>query len=1072
MKRKIIFLGLSLLLFDVAQAQQAPTGSPVPNGYTTPQQAASAWYRGGNYLANTGWNNNLLGTAWNSPIYFITGGSTSPFYRMKMNGIFDGPSQYNINGYGAADLNTTGYILIGKNNSSITDNKSLYQDKGAFSQLHINGEGSSYQEYGYRPWMKTGITLTGNRDLSYFGLRKLGSGEDITETTIAWSDNTESWHPGPDEMVFRFISGQASQSYLTDFSGNNDMDGLHVARFTGAGRMGLGNTFGINMGSSVGYNTPQSLMHMSYQFRSGTQYQPYGYMQVTYRRPNGAVTDIIGQGELATDGLRFGIDNTINGNGTMSHLNGYLRWQEASSFIIQTEDNISPNIAGNERIRITSTGALKLNYETNYIGIKDPTNTTRVSISQSGSNPVKKPLSLLHLGYDYGGNLFGLLLPRGYRTWMDLGTLTSTNEDHLWIGLKPRVASPYAVSGSNNGMDAVLAWGNNSHGPTNADSDVMRFIFTSDPVLSPNESPQSKSQEGLEVMRLYAHTDTTTQLGGKVYGRVGVGDFTIQGVNEQPTHKLDVIGNGRFRYLPDSLYISDSTVTKYVMVDSLGVLRWTTTPISSFGVPCSDTVNGLLSEDRKIHLNEHNFYFEDDVDGSLNNNVGFGWECGMILKAKVDAIQTGIGGIAGSFLTVKNDGLSATGARGMTSGDGQGTGLYYGLVGSSGGVNSVSNYGVYGNCTLGLNNYAGYFNGAVHVDGVFTSSDSILKKNVNKINSSLELVKKLRPVSYYFKTSEFSQFNLSQSKQYGFLAQEVAMILPELVQSAIQPGKLEDDGSFTGETTEFLSINYTGLIPFNTAAIIELNQKVDRTTLADETVKTNVTDLDGSLKKVIAMRGVSYDWDQSNHQELQLDSESHLGFIAQEMQLIDRRLTYLDEDSLLHIEYDKITPILAEAIGELHNHVESQDSIISAQKNQIDDLNNRLSSLEKCLSGILPFLCQMSNSTIEQNEAETQEQLRSIIDVQLSNRNSIVLNQNVPNPFAESTVITYTVPATVQRAQIHFYDMQGTLINSVEITERGEGQLNVYGNDLSSGIYTYSLVADGTVVSTKKMMKN
>ena len=93
-------------------------------------------------------------------------------------------------------------------------------------------------------------------------------------------------------------------------------------------------------------------------------------------------------------------------------------------------------------------------------------------------------------------------------------------------------------------------------------------------------------------------------------------------------------------------------------------------------------------------------------------------------------------------------------------------------------------------------------------------------------------------------------------------------------------------------------------------------------------------------------------------------------------------------------------------------------------------------------------------------------------DVQLSNRNSIILNQNVPNPFAESTVITYSVPATVQRAQIHFYDMNGILINSVDITERGEGQLNVYGNDLSSGIYTYSLVADGKVVSTKKMMKN
>jgi hypothetical protein len=30
----------------------------------------------------------------------------------------------------------------------------------------------------------------------------------------------------------------------------------------------------------------------------------------------------------------------------------------------------------------------------------------------------------------------------------------------------------------------------------------------------------------------------------------------------------------------------------------------------------------------------------------------------------------------------------------------------------------------------------------------------------------------------------------------------------------------------------------------------------------------------------------------------------------------------------------------------------------------------------------------------------------------------------------------------------------------------------VFANDLSSGIYTYTLVADGKIVATKKMMKN
>jgi uncharacterized coiled-coil protein SlyX len=189
------------------------------------------------------------------------------------------------------------------------------------------------------------------------------------------------------------------------------------------------------------------------------------------------------------------------------------------------------------------------------------------------------------------------------------------------------------------------------------------------------------------------------------------------------------------------------------------------------------------------------------------------------------------------------------------------------------------------------------------------------------------------------------------------------------------------------------------------------------------------------------------------------------------VQQIDNRLTFLDDDSLLHVEYDKVVPILAEAIQELNTTVISRDSVIANQQDQINDLNDRLTTLENCLSSILPMLCQLNNTAIQQTEQSVQEQLRRIIDVQLSNKNSIVLNQNVPNPFAESTIITYSIPESVQRAQIHFYDMKGTLIRSVDITERGDGQLNVYANDLSSGVYTYSLVADGKLVTTKKMMK-
>jgi hypothetical protein len=130
-----------------------------------------------------------------------------------------------------------------------------------------------------------------------------------------------------------------------------------------------------------------------------------------------------------------------------------------------------------------------------------------------------------------------------------------------------------------------------------------------------------------------------------------------------------------------------------------------------------------------------------------------------------------------------------------------------------------------------------------------------------------------------------------------------------------------------------------------------------------------------------------------------------------------------------------------------------------------------LTLLENCLSNILPALCQANQAAVMQTPEETQEYMERTINITLSNRNNIVLNQNVPNPFAESTVISFSIPSTVLKAQIHFYDGSGKLINSVEIMERGSGTLNVFANDLSTGVYTYSLVADGQIISTKRMMK-
>jgi hypothetical protein len=84
---------------------------------------------------------------------------------------------------------------------------------------------------------------------------------------------------------------------------------------------------------------------------------------------------------------------------------------------------------------------------------------------------------------------------------------------------------------------------------------------------------------------------------------------------------------------------------------------------------------------------------------------------------------------------------------------------------------------------------------------------------------------------------------------------------------------------------------------------------------------------------------------------------------------------------------------------------------------------------------------------------------------------TVFLDQNVPNPFTESTMITYTLPQNYTKAEMIFTNNQGQLVKTISLNGKGEGRLNVMANDLSHGIYSYSLVVDGRILDSKKMIK-
>lgn len=81
------------------------------------------------------------------------------------------------------------------------------------------------------------------------------------------------------------------------------------------------------------------------------------------------------------------------------------------------------------------------------------------------------------------------------------------------------------------------------------------------------------------------------------------------------------------------------------------------------------------------------------------------------------------------------------------------------------------------------------------------------------------------------------------------------------------------------------------------------------------------------------------------------------------------------------------------------------------------------------------------------------------------------LEQNFPNPFNPSTKLRFKMSGSGV-AVIKIFDMQGKEVSIIvnEKLNAGEYEYSFNANNLSSGVYFYSLIVDGHLIDTKKML--
>ena len=274
---------------------------------------------------------------------------------------------------------------------------------------------------------------------------------------------------------------------------------------------------------------------------------------------------------------------------------------------------------------------------------------------------------------------------------------------------------------------------------------------------------------------------------------------------------------------------------------------------------------------------------------------------------------------------------------------------------------------------------------------------------------------------------------------------------------------------------------------------------------SDSIFKTNVTPITNSLEKIKELKPVSFlfNRDMGNGLGVSLPDREQYGFLAQNVSTVFLELVAEVTKppqydgfgiethpafSFKALNYNAFIGILTQGVKELDSMntvlTHKMDSTNTALTHKLDSINTVLLHKNDSLRNVLNLLnnrldqienrledcCKASSGGGPGHSMMTNPSGANTAEIELENIQSIVLDQNVPNPFAESTVITYFIPDNINYSQIVFTDNYGRIMKTVDIKISGNGMIKVYAANLSSGTYTYSLMVDGKVVETKKMM--
>ena len=247
---------------------------------------------------------------------------------------------------------------------------------------------------------------------------------------------------------------------------------------------------------------------------------------------------------------------------------------------------------------------------------------------------------------------------------------------------------------------------------------------------------------------------------------------------------------------------------------------------------------------------------------------------------------------------------------------------------------------------------------------------------------------------------------------------------------------------------------------------------------SDQKLKQNIRDFTSAMDIINKLKPKQYEFRQDgNYKLMNLPQGSHFGLIAQD---VEKVLPDLVADT--KFETDMVQPQAAE--GALQQTQEAGETETQSEIIEFKALNytelipvlikgiQELSAIndEKVVRiNLLQIQNQELKSKLEKLEAVVFSKQSQFQSVELTAASR--LEQNIPNPFNNTTTIDYFLPVNKGNAFINFYASNGALLKSVKLVGIGKGTITLKANELPSGAYQYALVIDGKVVDSKQMVQ-